>query len=142
MKVAWILNEKGGDVETAGADTPVNRIAALLAEKNIGAVVIKDGDRLAGILSERDIVRAVAQDGVGALQEKAGTYMTAEVTTCTRNDTLNDVMQKMTSGRFRHIPVVEDGNLIGIVSIGDIVKRRIQEVEQEARDMRDYIAMA
>lgn len=142
MNVSRILNEKGGDVETANAETPVHQIAAQLSEKKIGAVVILDGDKIAGILSERDIVRAVAKDGADGLQKPAGTYMTANVITCARAETIHDVMQKMTSGRFRHVPVLEDGKLIGIISIGDVVKRRIQEVEQEARDMRDYIAMA
>lgn len=142
MTVMRILDEKGGNVETAGATTSLSVIAATLAERKIGAIVILEGSQLTGILSERDIVRAVAHDGVAALEKPAGDYMTAEVVTCTRLETINDVMQKMTAGRFRHLPVVENGDLVGIVSIGDVVKRRIAEVEQEARDMRDYIAMA
>jgi CBS domain-containing protein len=140
--VKRILEDKGGDVETSAADATVHQVAATLAEKKIGAVVILDGGTIAGILSERDIVRAVARDGTGALEKSAGTYMTERVVTCTRDDTINDVMQKMTAGRFRHLPVVEDGALLGIVSIGDVVKRRIAEVEREASEMRNYIAMA
>lgn len=142
MTVIRILNEKGSNIETAGSDTPVHQIAAMLAEKKIGAIVILDGEKLAGIFSERDIVRAIASDGIDALQKNAATYMTANVITCSRHETINNVMQKMTTGRFRHIPIVEDDKLVGIISIGDVVKRRIAEVEQEARDMRDYIAMA
>jgi CBS domain-containing protein len=140
--VKRILDDKGSDVETSSAETPVNQIATVLADKRIGAVVILDGSKIAGILSERDIVRAVARDGGAALQKSAGTYMTSKVVTCTTSETINDVMQKMTAGRFRHLPVVEDDRLLGIVSIGDVVKRRIAEVEREASEMRNYIAMA
>ena len=142
MTVKRILDDKGSDVETSNAETAVHQVVAVLADKRIGAVVILDGPKIAGILSERDIVRAVARDGSAALQKSAGTYMTAKVITCTTSETINDVMQKMTAGRFRHLPVVEDDRLIGIVSIGDVVKRRIADVEREASEMRDYIAMA
>ena len=91
---------------------------------------------------KRDIVRAVARDGISALDRPAQDYMTRAVVTCGQQETIHDVMQKMTAGRFRHLPVLEDDKLIGIVSIGDVVKRRIADVEQEARDMRDYIATA
>jgi len=142
MTVVWILNEKGVDVETAGPDTKLSEIATTLADRKIGAVVIMESDRLAGILSERDIVRAVANDGIAALGRPANDYMTQKVVTCGKQETIHDVMQKMTAGRFRHLPVVDNGELVGIISIGDVVKRRIAEVEQEARDMRDYIATA
>ena len=142
MSVKRILDEKGHEVETSNADATVNDVATVLADKKIGAVVILDGQEISGILSERDIVRAVARDGAGALQKSAGTYMTKRVVTCSGGETINDVMHKMTTGRFRHLPVVEDNRLIGIVSIGDVVKRRIAQVEREANEMRDYIAMA
>lgn len=142
MTVMRILNEKGGKVETAGPDTQLSEIAGTLATRKIGAIVILDGENMSGILSERDIVRAVAHDGIAALDRSAKDYMTKDVVICGRQETIHDVMQKMTAGRFRHLPVVEDGTLIGIISIGDVVKRRIAEVEQEARDMRDYIATA
>jgi CBS domain-containing protein len=142
MSVKRILEHKGSDVETSSAETPVHQVIGVLADRKIGAVVILDGQKIAGILSERDIVRAVARDGAEALQKPAGTYMTAKVVTCTSNETIDEVMQKMTSGRFRHLPVVEDDILLGIVSIGDVVKRRIADVEREASEMRNYIAMA
>ncbi len=142
MTVMRILNEKGGKVETVGSEARLSEIAGTLANRKIGAILIMDDGHLSGILSERDIVRAVAQDGIVALERAAKDYMTKKVVTCGQQETIHDVMQKMTAGRFRHLPVVEDGELIGIISIGDVVKRRIAEVEQEARDMRDYIATA
>jgi CBS domain-containing protein len=142
MTVNRILNEKGAVVETAGRDARLREIASTLADRKIGAIVIMDKGEIAGILSERDIVRAVAHDGIVALERPARDYMTRKVVTCGQHETINDVMQKMTAGRFRHLPVVENGKLVGIVSIGDVVKRRIAEVEQEAREMRDYIAHA
>lgn len=142
MSVKRILDEKGQEVETSSADATVNAVATVLADKKIGAVVIVDGQEISGILSERDIVRAIARDGAGALEKTAGAYMTHKVVTCSMSETINDVMHKMTAGRFRHLPVVEDGRLLGIVSIGDVVKRRIAQVEREANEMRDYIAMA
>jgi len=142
MSVKRILDDKGREVETSGADATVHEVATVLADKKIGAVVILDGKDICGILSERDIVRAMARDGAGALEKSAGTYMTKKVVTCSVADTIDDVMHKMTAGRFRHLPVVEDGRLIGIVSIGDVVKRRIAQVEREANQMREYIAMA
>lgn len=142
MSVKRILDEKGHEVETSSADATVNEVASVLADKKIGAVVILDGHAISGILSERDIVRAIARDGAGALEKNAGAYMTHKVVTCSVSETINDVMHKMTAGRFRHLPVVEDDRLIGIVSIGDVVKRRIAQVEREASEMRDYIAMA
>ena len=142
MTVMRILNEKGGTVETAGSDARLSEIAGTLADRKIGAIVIVDGGKMSGIISERDIVRAVAHDGVVALERSATDYMTRDVVTCGQQETIHDVMQKMTAGRFRHLPVVENGNLVGIISIGDVVKRRIAEVEQEARDMREYIATA
>ena len=142
MTVMRILNEKGGKVETVGSEARLREIAGTLANRKIGAILIMDDGHLSGILSERDIVRAVAHDGIVALERAAKDYMTKEVVTCSQQETIHDVMQKMTAGRFRHLPVLEDGELIGIISIGDVVKRRIAEVEQEARDMRDYIATA
>jgi len=142
MSVKRILDDKGGDVETSSAETSVHEIAKVLADRKIGAVVILDGSQIAGILSERDIVRAVARDGNAALEKPARAYMTEKVVTCALSETNDDVMHKMTDGRFRHLPVVDNDQLIGIVSIGDVVKRRIAEVEREASEMRNYIAMA
>ncbi len=142
MTVQRILNEKGREVTTCGPDDSLSEIASILATQKIGAVVISQGDSIAGILSERDIVRAVAHDGGTALKRKARDYMTEKVITCGLHDTINDLMQKMSGGRFRHLPIVEDGKLVGIISIGDVVKRRIAEIEQEAESIREYIATA
>src|SRR5690606_38409185 len=109
----------------------------------IGAlVVVEDRDRIVGILSERDIVRAIARDGVEILDEPVATIMTRSVVTCVDGDAINQVMSVMTRGRFRHLPVVESGRLSGIVSIGDVVKERIEEVEREAEHLRVYNAPA
>jgi CBS domain-containing protein len=101
-----------------------------------------EGDEIRGIVSERDIVRTLARDGAAALRRTAAETMTQRVITCTPADTIHEVMQKMTAGRFRHVPVLDDGRLAGIVSIGDVVKRRIEEVEREAEQIREYIATA
>jgi len=142
MTVARIISEKGRNVVTTSAKVTLADIAATLSEKRIGAVVVMEKDAIKGIVSERDIVRAVAKHGGAGLQMSAAEWMTSKVVTCRLQDTINDVMQKMTSGRFRHLPVVENGKLVGIVSIGDVVKRRIEDVEREADQIREYIATA
>ncbi len=142
MTVARIISEKGRNVITVAQKDSLADIATMLAEKRIGAVVVMEKDAIRGIVSERDIVRAVAKHGGQGLAMSAAEWMTANVVTCRPEDTINDVMQKMTSGRFRHLPVIEGGRLGGIVSIGDIVKRRIEDVEREAAEIRDYIAHA
>lgn len=142
MTVARIINEKGRDVVSTGPDVTLADVAAILSEKRIGAVLVMQGDDLLGILSERDIVRALARHGPEALGKLASDCMTSRVVTCRLEDTINHVMQTMTTGRFRHLPVVENGKLAGLVSIGDIVKRRIEEVEREAEQIREYIATA
>ena len=142
MTVARIINEKGRDVVTAAADTTLAMLAATLSEKRIGAIVIVGDDAIRGIVSERDIVRAVAKHGGEALAMRASDWMTARVVTCHPEDTIDDVMEKMTSGRFRHLPVVKGGKLAGIISIGDVVKHRIEQVLREAAEIRDNIATA
>jgi len=143
MTVAAILAGKGRDVLTVPVDTSIREAVRLLAERRIGAVVVADASRhILGIVSERDIVRAMARSGAEGLDGEVGSIMTAKVVTCTETDTIHFVMERMTEGRFRHLPVVEDGRLAGIISIGDVVKARIQQVEQEAEEMRAYIAMA
>jgi CBS domain-containing protein len=140
MIVSTILRDKGSTVATARPDTTVADVAAKLAAKKIGAVVIVgDEGRVDGILSERDIIRAIAERGPVALNEQAADIMTRQVTTCTSADTLDHLMVTMTSGRFRHLPVVEDGRLVGIISIGDVVKRHIAEVEMEATALKNYV---
>lgn len=140
MTVAVILGRKGRDVLTTSPQSTMADVCRLLEEKGIGAVVISaDGATVEGIFSERDFVRAVARDGAGALSKPVSDYMTASVVTCDPDDTVGDLMRRMTEGKFRHMPVVKDGSLQGIVSIGDVVKERIAAAEAEASAMRDYI---
>jgi CBS domain-containing protein len=129
-------------VVTVAPELSLAEVASILSQKGIGAVVVVEGGAIRGIISERDIVRALARHGAEALRKLAVDCMTARVITCRAEETIHDVMQKMTSGRFRHLPVVEEGKLAGIVSIGDVVKRRIEEVEREAEQIREYIATA
>ena len=143
MTVKSILDEKGREVVTLGPDATLAAAAALLAEKRIGAVVVTDAaGRILGILSERDIVRVVGQSGAPALERAVSAVMTAKVTTCRETHTVNHVMEVMTRGRFRHLPVEKNGRLDGIVSIGDVVKRRIETAMREADQIREYIATA
>ncbi|MEJ0013217.1 MAG: CBS domain-containing protein [Bauldia sp.] len=142
MTVAAILSDKGREVATTTAAKTVADAVALLARKKIGALVVVEGERIAGIISERDIVRAIAATGGAALTEPIDAIMTRTVVTCTDGETIDSVMARMTRGRFRHLPVVRAGKLDGIVSIGDVVKARIGQVEREAEEMRAYIAMA
>ncbi len=140
MNVAAILNAKGRNVVTARSSSTLEEIAAKLAEKRIGAVVVVGaGGRIDGIVSERDIIRAISERGAKALLEPAHEIMTKSVITCDVADTLDELMARMTAGRFRHLPVVEDRQLVGIVSIGDVVKHHIAEVEMEASALRGYI---
>jgi len=143
MHVAAILAQKGREVATIPANTTTREAVAELARRKIGALVVTEGrNRIVGIVSERDIVRGLAQQGAGLLDGAIGDIMTREVVTCTESETINRVMGRMTRGRFRHLPVMEAGRLVGIVSIGDVVKHRIEEVEREADEMRSYIATA
>ncbi|MEJ0028427.1 MAG: CBS domain-containing protein [Rhizomicrobium sp.] len=143
MLVKHILGDKGREVVAISADATLSEAARLLARKRIGAVVVRDGSgSLAGILSERDVVRAVADGSVAALARPVSMYMTRAVATCTETDTVQDIMEMMTIGRFRHVPVLDNGMVAGIVSIGDVVKTRIEETVQEATSLREYITAA
>lgn len=141
MTVASILAEKGRNVLTARPDTLVSDIVDTLAANKVGAMVLTD-DRgaVAGIVSERDIVREIANRGAAVLDQPASACMTSKVVSCSEANTVDQVMNVMTVNRFRHLPVVEDGRLVGIISIGDVVKRKIEQVEQDAEQMRNYIA--
>lgn len=140
MNVAVILKAKGRAVTTARPDATVQDIAEKLAAKKIGAVVIiGEGGRIAGIASERDLVRAIATKGAACLSEPVSNFMTSGVVTCDEADQLGRVMSVMTAGRFRHLPVLSEDALVGIVSIGDVVKHHVAEVEMEASAMRDYL---
>jgi CBS domain-containing protein len=142
MNVTRILAEKGSSIVTIGPNETLADAAASLSSRRIGAVPVVEGDAVLGILSERDVVRAVGQGGAAVLSELVSDHMTQRVVTCRGETTVDDLMALMTSGKFRHVPVVEDGKLVGIVSIGDVVKLRIAEVEAEHQAMRDYIAAA
>lgn len=143
MIVKSILDEKGGAVVTVEPDQTLAEAVRILAQNRIGAVVVtRGGGHIAGILSERDIVRILASDGVAMLDKPLSTAMTSKVKVCHENNTVNEVMEIMTAGRFRHLPVERDGKLVGIVSIGDVVKKRIEEIEHEAEEIRNYIATA
>ena len=121
----------------------LKEVIDLLASKGVGAVVVSDASMsVLGILSERDVVRVIAQYGAAALDDPVSRHMTAKVITVTRGDTIDHVMQTMTEGRFRHVPVVEDGRLIGIISIGDVVKRHVNMIDSERQALREYIATA
>ena len=143
MLVKNILAEKGSDVFTIGPDRTLREAVAALAEHRIGAIVVTKGDdRIAGILSERDIVRMLAAEGADMLDKPLSSAMTSRVTVCHEENSVYEVMETMTTGRFRHLPVEKQGKLAGIISIGDVVKRRIEEVEHEAEEIRNYIASA
>lgn len=141
MNIASLLKAKGRAVATARADVSLLEIASLLSGKGIGAIVIvNESDEVVGIISERDVVKAIGSRGVSALSLSVGEIMTRDVVTCTEDKTIEDLMSIMTAGRFRHVPVVETGRLVGIVSIGDVVKNHIAEVEMEVSAMKDYLS--
>jgi CBS domain-containing protein len=143
MTVKAILSRKGKDVLTIEPTATLATAVKLLADRKIGAVVITGADRqVTGILSERDIVRAFAENGPAALDQQVGQVMTRKVMTCDENETVASLMERMTQGKFRHLPVVERGRLAGIVSIGDVVKYRLGEMEQESSALREYILTA
>ena len=141
MNISQILKTKGRAVATARPDVTLSDIIIRLSQKKIGAIVIVgDNGEVVGILSERDVIRRLAERGAAALSEPASQGMTSAVISCQETSTIDELMELMTQGRFRHVPVIEDGALVGIVSIGDIVKHHIAEVEMEVSAMRGYFA--
>jgi len=143
MIVKSIIDNKGGDVVTIEPGASLDEAAKLLAERRIGAVVVLGADdRLVGILSERDIVLAISERGATAMQEQVSQVMTRKVATCTLDETIHSIMERMTEGKFRHVPVIEQDRLAGIISIGDVVKNRIMEMEQESDALKSYIQTA
>ena len=143
MYVSALLENKGADVVTAAPNTTINQAVALLAENKIGVLVISaSGKSVDGILSERDIVRALAEQGNDLGSTDAATLMSRDVVSCAPGDTIESLMGLMTERRIRHLPVLEDGILAGIVSIGDIVKHRLAEIESEADALRQYVTQA
>lgn len=140
MFVSDILSQKGGLVFTVTPGTTVAQIAQQLSTRRIGSVLIMDAaDTVAGIVSERDLVRAMTQHGAGALELEARQVMTREVQTCHPDDSIEHVMATMTQGRFRHLPVVDHGELVGLISIGDVVKARLEETRHETEALKAYI---
>ncbi len=143
MTVKAILSRKGSDVVTIAPTANLSEAVKLLAQRRIGAVIVTGADnRVAGILSERDIVRVLGERGADALGDNIAAVMTRKVTTCVETDTVSDIMERMTTGKFRHVPVVEQGRLTGVISIGDVVKFRVEEIERESDALREYIATA
>ena len=143
MTVKAILAAKSGEVVTMETTSDLAAAAKLQAAHRIGAVVILGAERrIVGILSERDIVRALADRGPAALKETVGQVMTRNVASCGEDETISSIMERMTAGKFRHMPVVVAGRLLGIVSIGDVVKLRVEEMEAESAALRDYIRTA
>ncbi len=139
MNVLTILRDKGSEVITTAPSATVMDAARVMTDKRIGAVLVLDTGRVVGVVSERDIVRTISTRGAAALYLEVQDLMSSDVFTCRRDATIDELMAMMTERRIRHIPVVEDGQLYGMVSIGDVVKHRIEETEQEAEALRGYI---
>ena len=140
MNVAHLLATKGREVATINQERSVRDAVAMLKERGIGALVVVGGTGpLTGILSERDVVRAFAREGADALDLRVASLMSSEVTTCDESTSVNELMTLMTDKRIRHVPVVQGGLLVGLVSIGDVVKARVNELELEKRDLLDYV---
>jgi CBS domain-containing protein len=143
VQISQVLRHKGHEVATIDGSESVRTALAVLAEHRIGALVVSsDGERVEGILSERDVARGLHEHGAALLTEPVSSVMTSPVHTCTAHVSVTELAQTMTDHRFRHVPVVEDAKLIGIVSIGDVVKARLDELEDERKHMVDYIQTA
>lgn len=140
MFVSQILKAKGDLVFTAEPTETVSAVAALLQARRVGALVLLEADQVVGIVSERDITRAIAEDGAGALSTPVSRYMTRDVHFADPGDTVDDLMSQMTDRRIRHLPVCRSERLVGLVSIGDLVKAKISEVEAEADGLKAYIS--
>ncbi len=143
MFVRQILNNKGDNIVSIAPSAKIADVAAVMSKERIGAIVVLDVDeRIVGIVSERDISRGLAEHGAALLDMRADRIMTQDVVTCSPEDGIDGLMRKMTTGRFRHLPVMDKAKMVGIVSIGDIVKHRLEELEAEASLLQDYIAGA
>jgi CBS domain-containing protein len=142
MTVRAILDTKGHHILSVEPEARLSAAVKILGERKIGAVLVMSGGRLEGILSERDIVRVLGERGAGVLDEPVNAVMTRKVITCRQNDTVAAIMEMMTLGKFRHLPVLEGDKVVGLISIGDIVKWRVREYEMEQEALRDYIKTA
>lgn len=142
MTIAAILNGKGHEVVSVSSDSRVGEAVALLADRRIGALPVIDGEQVAGVFSERDVIYALAQHGAAALDRTVGETMTAPAVTVAPKDAVLGALSLMTRRRIRHLPVIDGERMIGLVSIGDLVKYRIERIEADAAAMRDYIQSA
>src|SRR6185295_18525735 len=142
MTVRAILDSKGHDVLSVEPEAKLSAAIKLLGERKIGAVLVMNASRLEGILSERDIVRVLGERGARVLDEPVSSVMTRKVVSCRQSDTVAGIMEMMTLGKFRHLPVIEEGAVVGLISIGDVVKWRVREFENEQEALRDYIKTA
>ena len=140
MLVAEILKSKGGDVFSVAPDITLAAACAELDSRRVGALIVCDGDRVVGVISERDVVKAVSADGVAGLGKPVSAYMTRDVIFAEPGETVAILMGRMTDRRIRHLPVMKDSRLSGVISIGDVVKCQIAEANQEAESLRTYIA--
>jgi CBS domain-containing protein len=142
MTVRAILDTKGHNVQSVEPDAKLSSAIKILGERKIGAVLVMSSGRIEGILSERDIVRVLSERGANVLDEPVSAVMTRKVVSCKQSDTVAAIMEMMTLGKFRHLPVIEDGQVVGLISIGDVVKWRVREYEHEQEALRDYIKTA
>ena len=140
MHVAAVLKRKGTDIVSVHPDDSIGTVARTLAEHRIGAVLVTDGGAPVGILSERDIVRGVAKQGAAILRQPVSTLMTRDLVTCRPDDSVAQVMETMSERRIRHLPVMDGGRLVGLISIGDAVKARLDDAELEVESLRGYVA--
>jgi CBS domain-containing protein len=142
MTVRAILDTKGHNILSVEPETKLSAAVKILSERRIGAVLVMSGGRIEGILSERDIVRVLGERGAAVLDEPVSTVMTRKVVSCREKDTVSSIMERMTSGKFRHLPVIEDDKVVGLISIGDVVKWRVKEFENEQEALQNYIKTA
>jgi CBS domain-containing protein len=142
MTVRAILDTKGHDILSVEPDAKLSAAVKILSERRIGAVLVMNGGHMEGILSERDIVRVLGERGAAVLDEPVSAVMTRKVVSCREKDTVSSIMERMTTGKFRHLPVVEDDKVVGLISIGDIVKWRVKEFESEQEALQNYIKTA
>ncbi|QYG93126.1 CBS domain-containing protein [Iamia sp. SCSIO 61187] len=141
MHVAGLLRRKGDDVATVASSATIGEVVAALADRGVGALVVSDDGRVVdGIVSERDVTRGLAAHGSALLDHDVASIMTRDVVTCDMSTTVDELSALMTEGRMRHVPVVVDGALCGIVSIGDVVKAYIRDLEQEKQTLHEYIS--
>ena len=142
MTVRAILDTKGHDILSVEPDAKLSAAVKILSDRRIGAVLVMSGGRIEGILSERDIVRVLGARGAAVLEEPVSAVMTRKVVSCREKDTVSSLMERMTTGKFRHLPVVEDDRVVGLISIGDVVKWRVKEFENEQEALQNYIKTA